>query len=161
MLLCGGTGVVPSRSRAAVPLDCEDCWLDKLRFKALFVVLVGGEDEPGIRVRIASTIAGMLCLSKRGWTLHFFGGGVVIEALSTLLSPQRVCLHFPWFLVGPAVCLFFLHSGIAHTWTTEFLQNGSWHGCIRCTKTFLHLSIHVLHANILINTCHKHINILQ
>ena len=50
----------------AVSLGCEDHWFDKLGAEILFVVLMGGEDEPGKRVQTASTIAGMLSFVKGG-----------------------------------------------------------------------------------------------
>ena len=88
---------------------------DELRSRTPSVVLGGEEDESCKRARMASTIAEILSFVKGGWTLHFFGGGMVVVAPLTSLPPEGVCLCFAWFLAGPAVCLFFLHSSMTHT----------------------------------------------
>ena len=93
---------------------------DKLRSGTPSVVLGGEEDESGKRARTASTIARMSSFVKGGWTLRFFGGGMVVGAPLTLLPSERVCLRYAWLLAGPAVCLFFLRGGITYTKITKF-----------------------------------------
>ena len=80
----------------------------------------------------------------------------MVEALLTSLLPERVCLHFAWFLAGPPVC-FSCVVALTHTRITEFLLGGS-KTVVRNALTLSDTSVHMffVRANILIIAYQAH-----